>query len=532
MTDAIERVVDADDATHLTLVDLLLAQGSPSAQAALREKVANEPQLALEMAETVALIEQFRQLRVEPSAQFAGQLADIVHRAERRISEPRASWWKPALAMAAAAALTFAALWQWGPRGGEKRQTESVRASAFELQRASGAGAAGATESSAVAALEFPTQSPRVAPRVAPTVATQTVAIPPSRIVQESAEVAWQSMVEVMRNRLDMEPSPRLSEALNSRLQAPRDSLGSWLDPRNALVLLRLDHELRASAELRRRAMRNQGGMEAADARVQELADQIAAELVAVTGTDGASVGEVALAVRAQIAAGSSSAARAAAVAAGSEWLATRLPTYSDANLVAALASLVEVAAVQGTYTDLVAAHGERLVAEVLRAEDAWKRRRPALLTGRIDAATLGCAGRLLRLLPGLGTDAARCGLVRQLVLGRLQERRDAGEDGPDVLVAMVYGCCDLMPEAERDEVERQLSRWKPVRLVPDFVTVQQYAWAIEPGRLGFTRLQRELRRLSILPAPTALDERAAFCLSLATNYAAFHDQLPFSIGD
>lgn len=492
-----------DDEGDLTLVDLLLAQGSRPAQDALRKKVADEPLLALEMAETVALLEQFRQLRVEPSARLAVRLADVVRRAERRLPPPRTPLWRPLLALAAAAAVTFAALWLWVPRDDEGRRNLQANSDLFDVRRPA------APEGAA-------TDGAERAPRI-----------------RESSEVAWESMVEVMRQRLDMEPSRRLSDALTSGLQAQRDPLGSWLDPRNALVMLRLDHELRASAELRRRAMRSQGGMEAADVRVQELADEIATELVAAIDGGTATLDEVALAVRALLAAGSAAPARAAAVEAGSDWLVSRLPHYSDANLVAALTPLVEVAAVRGTNNDLVARHGVRLVAEFLRQDGKWGRL-PELLTGRIAAATLAEAGRLLRLLPGMGVDATRCGIVRQLVLGRLQERRDAGEDGPDLLVAMVYGCGDLMREAERDEVEHQLSRWKPVRLAPDFVTVQQYAWAIEPGRLGFTRLQRELRRLAVLPTPASLDDQAAFCLSLATNYAAFHNPvlLPSSAGE
>ena len=42
------------------------------------------------------------------------------------------------------------------------------------------------------------------------------------------------------------------------------------------------------------------------------------------------------------------------------------------------------------------------------------------------------------------------------------------------------------------------------------------------PGSRGHTRIQRELRQLAVMPAPTALQDRAAFCLCLATNYAGF----------
>jgi hypothetical protein len=236
-------------------------------------------------------------------------------------------------------------------------------------------------------------------------------------------------------------------------------------------------------------------------------------------------LGAVALAMRALIAAGAVDDQRLAALELGGDWLAAQLPRATGPTLVTGLAPLVELAAVTGRYGELVAEHGRRLVDEVLRTDaDNWGRWRPELLAGRVPAAVMADAARLLRWLPGVGVDAARCHLVRQLVLGRLRERRDAGDDGPELLAAMLYGGADLLGAAERDEVERQLRRWTPLRLAPDYVTVHQLTWGFEPGRLGFTRLQRELRRLAVLPDPGAMGPRAAYCLCLATQYAAWPD--------
>jgi hypothetical protein len=178
---------------------------------------------------------------------------------------------------------------------------------------------------------------------------------------------------------------------------------------------------------------------------------------------------------------------------------------------------------VTGRHFDAVEAHGQRLVDSVLRPDaQNWERSLPALLANRLPAATVGDASRLLQRLPGFGLDAGRCTLVRRLLLGQLRARRDAGQDGPEVLAALVYGCDDLLAATERASIEVQLRRWKPARLVPDFRTVQQLAWAVEPGRAGFTRLQGELRQLAVCADPVALSARAAFSLCLSTNFAAF----------
>ena len=114
--------------------------------------------------------------------------------------------------------------------------------------------------------------------------------------------------------------------------------------------------------------------------------------------------------------------------------------------------------------------------------------------------------------------------MVRQLILGQLRERRTLAQDRPEVLAAMLYGCDDLLDQStsESDRVGWQLLRWKPTRLAPDFATVQQIAWSRSPGSRGYTRLQRELRQLAVLPMPEDLANRAAFLMCLATNYAGF----------
>ncbi|MBL8727557.1 MAG: hypothetical protein JNM25_03930 [Planctomycetes bacterium] len=493
-----------DDDDALTVADLLLDEGTPEAQQALRSRIADEPELALAMAETVALFESFRQLRVEPSASLGCRLSDVVRRAERRtLPAPRPHWLGKAACVAAAAVIGFAVLWQWDPLG-----------------RRAG------TQVAPVVRIDAPPpgwgrmRGDPVAP------ADPVAAEPGSKpVMREAAEVAWE---DALRGRLGLETSRRLEQAFEAALRPPSDPLRRWLEPRNALASLRADHELRAHPEVRRALLQLQGGLVAVDERVQELTGRIAAELSTrcaetADAADAATLQAVALGVRALIAAGAVSEQRSTALACGGDWLAARLSRCTDARLVVALAPLVELEAIGGRYGDLLVQHGSRLIDEVLRADDdTWGRRRPELLSGTVPVATIADAARLLRLLPGVGVDAARCHIVRQLLLGRLRERRDAGDDGPGLLAAMLYGCADLLAPAERDEVERELRRWTPLRLAPDFVTVHQLAWGFEPGRLGFTRLQRELRRLAVLPDPGSLAPRAAFCLCLATGYAAW----------
>jgi hypothetical protein len=408
--------------------------------------------------------------------------------------------------LATAAVLAFAVLWSWDPLG--RRAPVGAAGTCVRIDDVPPvrlAASGGLDDPMAVASVDG------------------TEAEGPRRVL-DVAEAEWQQALEIMRNRLSMETSRRLEQAFEVALLPPADPLQRWLDPRNALASLRADHESRARPEVRRALLRLQGSMVAVDERVQQLADRIARDVViqAVAGGDER-LETVALSVRALIAAGASDAERSEALAVGSDWLAARLPGYAGARLACALSPLVEVAAVSGKYDELVALHGRRLVDEVLRADaDTWGRRRPELLSSMVPVAVLGDAMRLLRLLPGVGVDPARCHIVRELLLGRLRERCDAGDDGPGLLAAMLYGGADLLTSTERDDVERELRRWTPLRLAPDFVTVQQLAWGVEPARVGFTRLQRELRRLAVLPDPKQLGPRAAFCLCLATGYAAW----------
>lgn len=492
--------IDGWDDGELSPVDLLLKQGSPEALAALRQRVAEDPLLAIEVAETVALVEQFRQVRIEPSPVFATRLHDVVRRAERRLQrrEPTStgrSW----LWMAAAAGLT-AGLLAW---------TDPLR-----LRGGADAPLGGLRSPASVAA-----DASRALPRPSELAAAAEggTEVLPTHVAAE-----FDAALQAMRRRLQLEAAPQLQNELEAGLRPAADPLSRWLDPRNALVELRIGHEWRARVEVREELLRRAGAMPGADARVQELADSIAAELDTRLAAGDAATDEVALAVRALIAAGAVGPERRAALRVGAQWLAERSATASGAELTTALGALVEVAAIEGLHTEVVVRQGRRFVEDVLRVdEDTWSRRLPELLTPRAATAALADAGRTLALLPGFGLPGDRCGLVRRLLLGQLRERYDA-ELGPEPLAGLLFGYADLLGEGERTELELQLRRWKPARLAPDFTTIHHLAWAIEPGRIGYTRLQGELRRLAVLPEPVGLGARSAFCMSLATGYAAF----------
>lgn len=470
-------------------IDVLLGEGEPQALAGWRQRIASDPEAMLDMADTVALIEGLRQLRTDASAGLCGRLGAVVQRSERRVppivpGDRSGPWWA-----AAAAAATLALLSLVDPLG----------------QRARSTGDTGN----------------------ALPVTPQPVPAGPSA-ASEARAVAWQSAVEQMRARLGLLPSDNLREAFEAGLDDRRDELGRWLDPRNALVMMRLDHELRANALVRREAARRQGGLPDADERVQQLADAIAEQLPGhLLLSRAEDVPAVGRAVRALIAAGPRRGLRDAALRSGGDWLSRRAPAATGMELVTVLAALVETAAVTGDHVDVAAQHGLRLLDEVLQPDDHnWSRRLPDLLGPRVSAAVLADAGRLFAFLPGLGANAERCGIVRRLLLGRLRDRRDAGEDSPELVAAMLFGSADLLAEAERDALELRLRRWQPGCVAPDYCTVHLLAWALEPGRRGFTRWQAELRLLAVKPDPEALNDRAAFCLCLATNYAAFRDGL------
>ncbi len=487
-------------------IDLVLEQGDDEELAAARGDVGRDPLRALELAETIHLVEQLRDVRVEPSAVFAGKMQSVAAQADRfqrhhfAAGGPR---WRLHTAFAAAAAATFWALSALDVAVAEPRS---------------------ASDPLGFARVDSAASEPRAAVRVA--------SVTPEPVL-ETDDVAWQENVRRIQRRLDVDGGDHLRDAFSAGLEVAGGDLSEWLDPANAVTMMRLGHELRASSANRAAALRGDGTLPAVDRRVQAIAAGLAQSLLEReqnpgTPLRGAELDEVSWTVRALIGAGPVD-GRRQALHRGGELLAAALDGAYGEDLVTALAGLVEVTAVSGEHLGRLVEHGRRLVSDVLDAQgDTWQRRRPALLAGAIAPGVLGDAGRLCAQLPAFGIDAYRCTLVRRLVLGRLREQRATGQDRPEVLAAMVYGCADLLDDGgrERDRLAWALRRWKPAHLAPDYATVKQMAWSFAPGSRGHTRMQRELRQLSVLDAPHGVRDRAAFCLCLATNFASARHML------
>lgn len=460
-------------------LDAAVGGDDPLAHAALLQRATQDLGTALELAEAVEFVARCRDLRVATGIRYDNLLRDVLRRAERRLPPPRR--WRPFGVVAAAAAVTFAALTLLDPW---------LR------------GAAAPPAAPTNIALALPVARPAAAASAQPH--------------------PFAGELEAIRSRLLREQHVRLAAAA----EATDDSVGSWLSPRNAVALMQLDHEVRSHRAVRERALTAGGGMVGADARVQEVADQLAGELqrrfAAVPFEPAPSTAELAGTVRALVAAGLHEAPRAAAAARGAAVLRERLAAAHGAELATALAALVELAAATGDGTAAVASAGTRLVDDLVAHDGSgWQRGRPDLLRRSVAAAAVGEAARTMQFLPAFGVDAARCALARRLLVAVLEERLDGPVDGPETFAAVLYGGSDLLDEARREHYRRQLRRWQPTRLAPDYGTVQQWAWSLQPGERGYVQLQWQLRPLATARLPADLTTRATWTLCMATQYAA-----------
>ncbi|MGK0155637.1 MAG: hypothetical protein ACI9SE_002602, partial [Neolewinella sp.] len=485
-----------------------------------------DPMKALELADTVALVEQFRHLRTEASPEFAGKLQDVAlhsDRFSRSHFQPKPPAWLMPIVGGLAAAATFLLLWGFDVAQLWRSTPKSMIVADRDIATGLGGMTIGDSREINLGKMNLGNEAAVVGEEP-----------------MSPEQASWEQAVAEILARLDRETTGNLRDAFRDGMNQDGDALKQWLDPSNAMVMLRFEHELRASASIRIHALRSRGALAEVDNRVQELADGIADEMLqvvtgqvdAIASTSSAAsaklpvnskeLSDITWGVRALIASGSS-VYRAKALRNGGDWLARRLPQLAGERLAIALSGLMELATISGQHFEAVAVHGQRLVDDVLQPSDEnWRRRLPELLAGHAAAGSLGEAGRMLARLPAFGVSPQRCKLVRQLMLGQLRDRRTTAQDRPEVLAAMLYGCGDLLDEdtSEADRLGWQLLRWKPTRLAPDFGTVQQIAWSRAPASRGYTRLQRELRQLAVLPMPQDLSNRAAFVMCLATNFA------------
>lgn len=463
-------------------IDLILGQVEPDEQAQLRRQIAGDPLQALEMADTVHLIERLREAETPLGPLFACRMDGVVREARRRLWRQRLpSPWLQIGLFAAAAAAVLLALVLFDP-------------------------AAWLRGDAAVPAAHCP--APPVPPAPEP-------AAPPAPLPQR--EEPLERLSRLLEDRPE-QPLLRASERVSEA--ARRDALRSWLEPRNLLAVQRLDYQLRASAAHRRAALHHRGWLPEIDDRVQ----QIAADLVLglpfrLLDSDTRPI-EVAFLVRALLASGTATpgGAHEQACDEAASWLLRRLPQLHDGDLAVALLALAERAASTLRSADEVYAGIARLLDETF-ADAAWSRRRPELLSVRTDVVCLAECGRLMAMAPGFGIDPDRALALRSLVEAHLEERRLQVPDDPALLAAMAYGFGDLSEDL--DEIERKLRAWRPAELVGNYVTLMQLAWSREPGVRGWARFQLSMRRLATQPTPDAFLERAALLLCLATNYAA-----------
>ena len=200
MTDVVNSQGSADSAPELEPIDLLLREGSKEELYGFRERVAADPMLALDLADTVTLIERLRTVRVEPNAGLAGRLNIIVQRADRRIERQRPRPSPPWLLAAAIAVLSFLAAAYADPL--------SLRQPARTL-------------TAEIAIIDPPPE------------------VFVSAEVPTAAELAHRDALAAMRKRFVAEDAKQLSEALELAVIADndtqRDQLRGWRCPEHCV---------------------------------------------------------------------------------------------------------------------------------------------------------------------------------------------------------------------------------------------------------------------------------------------------------
>ena len=479
MTGALPPQGPHDAGSAPGLLDLALGQGRSRDLDELRSQIAVDPRLAIEFAETRGFLEQFRALECEPSASFASRmerLGETARRRRLRREDPSAQWLPIGLV---AAAVLFAALTVLDPLSLRRR-----------------------------AASPQPIEPRLVAESAQP--------------LPFVAETMSSSIAKTIEATQRLAPGTPLATAWTRFESSSAETrLAEWLSPRNAVGVLRLEREMRATATERRSAMRDSGLAQAIAARVDGLARGIVAE---AEGASHVGAEDLSLALRALVHAGPAHDEAASRLAAS---LAARLPSLHGGELAMALLALAESdVAVANTGRDAVEEHGRRFVASVLDVGDeVWSRRRPRMLQPSEPAYGLAAGGRFLRFASEFGIDATKARAVRLLLCAHLLERRGARVETPDVPTALVYGFDDLLANEERAGIERSLRSWRPEALVPDYVSLQQFASTRSPEQVGFARWQLDLRRVAALPVPGKLADRAALCLCLADCLPACEDR-------
>jgi hypothetical protein len=462
------------------LIDLALGAGTPAELAPLRAAVASDPFVALEFAETRNLIEEFRELRVMPSADFAHSLESVVLRAQRwqALRRAPAPLGKRLLPYLAAAAMLLASLLLLDP---------------LRL---------GPVQGSREPELPQWTSATRIA---------LTSPSAPVRLRRPEALATIHAAAERLGG------GAQLPTAVQQYLNLSQsDRLAVWLQATTAAESLRERFEARSSMELRRKLLQRRNAA-AMDDRIQTLAHNLAADLRA---PEELPLPAVAMGVRALVAAGNAEAIPEE-LWSGANRLADLLPSCRGGELANVLLALAECAAATGRNAPWIQEHGERLLQEILECDgEVWVARLPAWLTGRMSTSQCADAGRFLAIAPAYGLDVETCILVRLLLAAHLQHRRAVQAETPELLAALLYGFGDVMLKADVHEIEVRLAAWRWSSLEPQFTTLQHLYWSLVPTSSGYAHFRREAERTEALPEPEAVLDRAAFCLALAAGYA------------
>lgn len=297
------------------------------------------------------------------------------------------------------------------------------------------------------------------------------------------------------------------------------ESFTGWLDASAEVEEARRQFALAGSPERRAELLRSMGVPDLGQ-RTRRLADTVALRIVDDIVARRVTVRGLSLAMRSMLATGSSLHAgeHSTAVKACALHLVDRLGGLDEGDTATALAALADLAVVEGgELADAVGRYTDRLARSTLTERVGS---RPGLLHWATDVRSLADAGRLLRVAPAFGVHAGLAFRARMMIAAHLDERleRRSEHEAPTLLAAQLYGFGDLI---DLDAAERALRLWRPRLLLPDFVALHHIAWGKRPARAGWAAFQQELRGLSGVRTPAETGDAAALLLCLSTGYAA-----------
>ncbi len=482
------------------MVDWILGKASEEEAQGLRHEAASDPAVALDAAELRCLFDDLRELTVEPTSRVAVTVRNAVDR-RARLREGKPPW-RPvetlfySLKVAAVAAVVVG-----GALFGERVVWQRHEVQPRDSQVA-GAPVEPARSADAYVAHEG-------------TALVQDLAIEPKHLspfVQDNTEYPYRLYrMDALVSERYTPPHAHVAETL------PQDV---WMCATNAVASMRQEFKYRLSPNLRRRAIRAAGGRDFLAARIETLAGEVSTKIRIAIVDSTATVGDVALSLRAMMAGGSTRRLgdHQDCVRQCTDWLVERLPALKGGELATALSGLVDVAVVSGPKMGrLVGVHASRLAESVIYS---YNNHRPSMLNWQTSAAQLADAGQVLRLAPAFGIVNKEALLARVYLAMHLSERIDLStSERPDLLAAKLYGFGDLI---DRSDTERRLGLWHARDLVPEhYVALHHVAWSRFPLRSGWADFQLELCSVSTLATPDASSDASALLLSLAVNYAA-----------